>query len=299
MALKQLSDYQYSQLQKYYPFQSCYLKLKSGHYYHYIDQGPRQDEALLLVHGNPSWSFLYRHVIQKFQSQMRVIAMDHLGHGLSENDPDYQPSLAEHQQNLVQLIDHLQLKKVILVVHDWGGPIGLGACLQRKGLLKGLVVSNTAVFLSPNIPWRIWLCRLRFLNHLLVGRLNLFARAATVMATTKPLGRDLKYWYLYPYQRKDCREGVKKFILDIPLKSEDENYSLLDKLSKQVQSLKVPVLLLWGGKDFCFDQTFYQRFCEYFPSCEKHLFAHAGHFVWEDEKQQCLELLEKWLGRLG
>src|SRR5262245_9969418 len=122
-----------------YPFASHELAL-DGYRYHYVDEG--QGEPLLFVHGNPTWSFYWRNLIERYRGQFRAIAPDHMGCGLSEKPARYEYRLARHINNLKQLIERLDLKGITLVAHDWGGAIGLGAASQMPERFARLVLMN-------------------------------------------------------------------------------------------------------------------------------------------------------------
>ena len=129
-----------------YPFESNFLELEDGLKMHYIDEG--EGEVLLMLHGNPTWSFYYRNLIQSFQKKYRCIAPDHIGCGLSDKPQDYNYTLSTHIDNLEQLVNSLGLKDITLVMHDWGGSIGMGLAVRQPKLIKRLIIFNTAAFLS-------------------------------------------------------------------------------------------------------------------------------------------------------
>ena len=131
-----------------YPFASHTLPLGSWRY-HYLDEG--SGEPLLMVHGNPTWSFYWRNLILAFRDRYRVVAPDHMGCGWSDKPQAYPYCLSTHIANLVQLIEHLDLRAVTLLVHDWGGPIGLGAALRVPDRIARLVLFNTGAFASISL----------------------------------------------------------------------------------------------------------------------------------------------------
>ena len=165
-----------------YPFESKWLDANGGRY-HYVDQG--EGKVILMLHGNPTWSFFYRNLISHFSRKYRVIAPDHIGCGLSDKPQDWSYKLENHIENVLKLIDHLELKDINLVVHDWGGAIGFGCAVRRPELFKKLTVFNTAAFVSKDIPFRISICRLPGLGKLAVRGFNAFAGSATFMTTVK------------------------------------------------------------------------------------------------------------------
>ena len=148
-----------------YPFSSHFLQLDVPRY-HYVDEG--RGDVLLMVHGNPTWSFYWRDLITALRDRYRIVAPDHIGCGLSDKPADYPYSLARHTANLVQLIDRLQLDNMTLLGHDWGGAIGMGYAVRHPENIRRIVVLNTGAFRSNSIPFRIAVCGVPVLGDLLV-----------------------------------------------------------------------------------------------------------------------------------
>src|SRR5688572_20097475 len=136
-----------------YPFQSHWTDLPGGRM-HYLDEGPTRAKSVLFVHGNPTWSFHWRHLISALRAEYRCVAPDHLGCGLSDK-PTRFLHLNDHIDNLVALIERLESERVTLVAQDWGGAIGLGAMLRMSERLERIVLLNTGAFPPRYIPWRI------------------------------------------------------------------------------------------------------------------------------------------------
>ncbi len=270
-------------LRQLYPFASNTLTLKDGERLHYIDEG-EGDEAVLMVHGNPTWSFYYRNLVKELQSRFRCIVPDHIGCGLSSKPQTYRYELAQHVDNLSQLIETLSLKKIHLVLHDWGGAIGMGAAQAIPDKIGSIVVLNTAAFRSTNIPARIALCRTPALGSLIVRGLNGFAGPATTMAMSqRELTTDEKAGFLFPYDNWENRVAVNAFVKDIPLKANHPSYETLHKIENNLGLiLENPMLIEWGGKDFCFDHTFRTQWQMFFPKAKTTIHADAGHYVLED-----------------
>ena len=165
-----------------FPFQSRYLNI-SGNKLHYIDEG--EGPPVVLLHGNPTWSYYYRHLIRILSVHFRVIAVDHMGCGLSDKPARYSYTLDRHIENLTIVMDTLTIKTLSLVVHDWGGAIGFGFATRFTDRVEAAVVLNTAAFRSTRLPFRIRVCRWPLIGPLIVRGLNGFARPATVMAVKK------------------------------------------------------------------------------------------------------------------
>jgi haloalkane dehalogenase len=277
-----------------YPFESKFLDLRGVHY-HYLDEGT--GPPLLLVHGNPTWSFHWRNLILALRPCCRLIAVDHVGCGLSDKPLDYPYRLSQHVENLSRLVEHLDLINVTLVGHDWGGAIGLGAVLQDRDRFSRLVLLNTAAFRSRRIPWRIRICRTPLLGPLVVRGLNAFARAALSMAVCRHVQMTpaVRAGYLAPYDSWAHRVAIQRFIDDIPLSPRHTSYSTLSQIERGLAKLAhLPTTLIWGMRDWCFTPHFLDRFIEYFPNGDVHRIADAGHWVMEDACAQVVSIVERF-----
>lgn len=276
-----------------YPFQSNFLTLGKNNL-HYLDEG--KGPVMLMLHGNPTWSFYYRNLVLAFRGHFRCVVPDHLGCGLSDKPQDYEYNLENHIQNVIQLVKFLGLRDITLVVHDWGGAIGMGLATRYPELIKRVVVLNTAAFLSQNIPKRIAFCRAGKFGEFMVRAFNAFAWPATFMASRRSLPRQVKQAYLAPYDNWDHRVAVARFVQDIPLEKDHPSYATLADIERKLSWVTAPMLILWGGQDFCFDHLFFERWVELFPEAEAHWWAKAGHYVLEDEPRQVVEKMVKFIG---
>jgi haloalkane dehalogenase len=280
-----------------YPFASHFLKI-DGFKYHYLDEG--SGPPLLMVHGNPTWSFYWRKLVSTFRDRYRVVAVDHLGCGLSETPSEaaYPYTLESRIDNLQQLVERLELRNITLAAHDWGGAIGMGTALRMPERFSRFIFFNTAVFRSRRCPWRIRICRTPLLGRLAVQGGNLFARAALRMATEKPtrFPPQVRSGYLAPYDNWHRRTAIYRFVQDIPLHPSHPTYSTLEQIEKQLSNFRNhPMCLIWGMRDWCFSPHFLERFQEFFPEAEVHPIDDAGHYVVEDADQQIVPILESFL----
>ena len=263
-----------------YPFTPKTLAI-NGHNLSYLDEG--QGPAIVMLHGNPTWSFYYRNLVLALRSEFRVIVPDHMGCGLSEKPQDYPYTLATHIDNLTALIQQLGLRDFSLMVHDWGGAIGMGFAGRYPERIRSLVITNTAAFCSTRIPWRISLCRLPWLGAFLVRGLNGFAGPALTMAVTQKMPPDVARGYLLPYDSWRNRVAVHAFVRDIPLAPSHLSWPTLVGVEDGLPKLrKKPMLILWGGRDFCFNDWYYGEWLRRFPEARRHYFAEAGHYLLED-----------------
>jgi len=280
-----------------YRFTSHSLDL-DGHRYHYVDEG--QGETLLLVHGNPTWSFYWRNLIRALAPRYRLIAIDHMGCGLSDKPSGYRYRLEQHIENLSRLVERLDLRDVTLVAHDWGGPIGLGAALAAPERFARFVLMNTAAFRSREIPWRIRICRTPLLGRVAVQGLNAFARAALRMAVCHHdrMAAEVRAGFLAPYDEWSNREAIYRFVQDIPLSPGHPSYDTLKTIENGLPKLAShPWLLLWGMRDWCFTPRFLERFKHFVPAAEVVTFADAGHYVVEDAHERITPAIEDFLER--
>ena len=274
---------------------------REGLRYHYLDEG--EGEPVVMVHGNPSWSFYYRGLVEGLRSSYRTIVPDHIGCGLSDKPDDsrYDYTLESRIADLEALVEHLELDGgLTLVVHDWGGAIGLGYATRHPEKVARLVVLNTAAFHLPatkSFPWPLWLCRDTPVGAYLVRGLNAFCRGtARIGCTHRPLPRDVRDAYCAPYDSWEHRIAVLRFVQDIPLRPGDRSYDLVTRIQDELPRLAgVPTLIGWGMKDFVFDHHFLAEWVRRFPGAEVHRFAQAGHYVLEDEVEQIVPLVRAFL----
>lgn len=276
-----------------YPFRNNFLKI-NGHQLHYLDEGV--GEPVLMLHGNPTWSFYYRNLVLGLRDRFRCIVPDHMGCGLSDKPQDYTYRLQTHIDNLIRLIDHLGLEKFNLVLHDWGGAIGMGMIETRRERVGKIVVLNTAAFLSKRIPLSLRICRLPGIAALLVRGFNVFARGGVSMTVVKKMPPEVRAGYLWPYNGWKNRVAILRFVQDIPISPGHPTYPLLRKIDESLNALRdIPMLICWGGGDWCFNDTFLEEWRRRFPTADIHRFADAGHYVLEDAIKEIVPLVRRFL----
>jgi haloalkane dehalogenase len=276
-----------------YPFAQHWLDLPHGRM-HYLDEG--QGPAVLLLHGNPTWSFYYRRLIMALRERHRVIVPDHLGCGLSDKPQNYAYRLADHIDNLGQLVRHLGLAEADLVLHDWGGAIGMGLAVQRALHVRRIVVLNTAAFLSRHVPLRIAACKLPIVGDIAIRGLNAFAGMATRMAVECPLDPLVRGGYLLPYRSYHDRIANLRFVQDIPLYPSHPTWPVIDGIDRQLAMFRdTPMLIQWGGKDWCFSDHFLAGWMQRFPDAAVRRFDAAGHYVLEDAHEQIVPAVANFL----
>lgn len=276
-----------AQLRVLYPFTPRAFVTPSGPRMSFLDEGPRSDEAVLMLHGNPTWSFFYRDVVRGLSPTMRCIVPDHIGMGLSEKPPveKYSYTLAQRIADVEALIASLGIKRVHLVVHDWGGAIGFGVATRQPEMIGRIVILNTAAFVSDEIPARIGLCRAPLgLGKVIVRGLNGFAGPATWMAMhRRKLSHVEKQAFLFPYNSWANRVAVHQFVRDIPMENGHVSRATLAEIeSRLVLLAEKPKLILWGGRDFCFNPHFYERWRAIYPQAQAEFLGDVGHYVLDD-----------------
>jgi pimeloyl-ACP methyl ester carboxylesterase len=286
-----------------YPFEPHWLTLPSGHRMHYVDEGPRDAPVVLMLHGNPTWSFYWRRLISALRLSHRVIAPDHIGCGKSDKpgDDTYSYRLAQRVEDIEALVEQLGLQGITLAVHDWGGMIGMGWAHRHPDLVARLVVLNTAAFPMPStkrLPASLWLARDTKAGALLVRGFNAFARGATRLAVTRvKLPKEVRDGLCAPYDSWDHRRAVLRFVQDIPLEESDPSFSLVRDVGEHLHQFNDrPVLICWGDRDFVFDDHFLRVWKTALPDAEIHQFPDCGHYVLEDAPEEIEQLVLRFLG---
>ena len=273
-----------------------------GHRMHYVDEG--QGDPVLMVHGNPTWSFYYRNLIGQLSPSHRVIAPDHIGCGRSDkpNDRHYHYTLSSRVADLGTLVESLDLRDITLVVHDWGGMIGMAWAAQHPDRIARLGVMNTAAFPLPAdkaFPASLTLARTPGIGALLVRGANAFSRGAVrYCVTRRPMSKAVAAGYLEPYDSWAHRIAVHRFVQDIPLRESDLAYPIVKETGESLIRLAdKPMLICWGLKDFVFGRQFLDEWVRRFPTAVVHRFEDSGHYVLEDAGEEIIPLVRKFIAR--
>jgi haloalkane dehalogenase len=281
-------------LKKEYPFEAHVLKTAEGHRLHYVDEG--NGECVFMFHGNPTWSFYYRHLIRHLRENFRCIALDHIGCGLSDKPQRYSYCLDNHIASASALIEKIQPSAFHIIVHDWGCPIGMAIAELYTDRVKRIVITNGAAFASRHIPWQIALSKTVFPGTFLVKGWNIFARSATYCCVQKPLPEDIRKAYLFPYNSWANRVAIDAFIKDIPMRASHKTWKTLQAIERQLPTLEEKsILIAWGMKDFCFTETFFKKWQTIFPHAQTLPFPDAGHYLLEDAGHVLVENIQNFL----
>lgn len=277
---------------KLYPFKSHYLQIENQQL-HYIDEG--EGPILLFVHGTPSWSFDFRHLIKALSKSYRCIALDHIGFGLSDKPKDYPYSIDQHAKNLEKLIEHLKLEQFSLLLHDFGGPIGWEYALKYPEKIEKLVVMNSWLGSSkedPNFKKMEKILKSPILPFL-YKQLNFSARflLPQAFANKKLLTKDIRKHYRKPFGKASERIGPLAFA-----KSLLNDQDLFEQQNQQAQKLsKSPSLLIWGMADSFIGAHYLQQLQAALPHSKSVELEGVGHFPQEEAPEKVLDALNDFL----
>ena len=297
-----------------FPFQLRRLEVRPGIAMSYLDEGPRDGEVIVMLHGNPSWSFYWRHLVLGLRDPasgkgFRCIVPDHVGMGLSDKpddardaSPRYDYTLRSRVEDLTTLLGHLGITgPVTLAVHDWGGMIGMGWALRHLPQVRRLVILNTALFPLPaakRMPWQLSLGRDSRLGGWLIRRFNLFARGAARLGTMRRLPAAVRDAYTAPYDGWRNAISTLRFMQDIPLREGDPAWPLVEESGRRLHAFADrPVFVGWGLRDFVFDRHCLDEVTKALPRAEVHAFDDADHYVLEDKHDVLVPAIRAFLER--
>ena len=292
-----------------YDFASHRFQVRPGIRMHYLDEGPRDGEVVLALHGNPSWSYYWRHLVHGLRDRYRVIVPDHVGMGLSDKPDDdrdalprYDYTLQSRVEDVQALLEHLGIDGPLsLAVHDWGGMIGFGWALEHGPRVRRLVVLNTAAFPMPTgkpMPWQIALGRDYNIGELVIRGFNAFSAGASRQGVERKMPRDVRRAYVAPYDSWKNRISTVRFMQDIPLAEGDRAWPLVAASGQRLHEYADrPAFIGWGLKDFVFDRDFLDRFRGAWPQAEVQAFEDAGHYVLEDRHEVLVPAIRDFLDR--
>lgn len=284
-----------------YPFESHFETI-GGHQYHYVEEG--SGEPVLLLHGNPSWSFYYRELIQKLSPHFHCLAPDHIGCGLSDKPDDtaYHYTLEQRVKDLEIFLEKKGITQNIhLIVHDWGGIIGMAYAHRHPKSIKKIVLLNTAAFHLPEnkrFPLALWFFRNTWAGAFMIRAFNAFSGLATIEGVKRiRLPKTVREGLTAPYDSWKNRIATLRFVQDIPLKPEDPGYGLVTEMQNGLHQFRhTPTLIAWGMKDRVFDRHFLERWIEYLPEAKVYRFEDSGHYVLEDQQEAIGRLVLDFFG---
>jgi len=282
-----------------YPFHAAEIDL-DGLRLRYLDEG--SGDPVVMVHGNPTWSFYYRDLALALRGSCRAIVPDQIGCGRSDKPDDarYDYSLDRRARDLEALLDRLGIDGgITLVLHDWGGMIGMLFASRHPDRIQRLVILNTAAFHLPaakRLPWSLRLIRDTPLGPFLVRGLNAFCLGAARFCVRRRMPAEVRRGYLAPYDSWANRVAVLRFVQTIPLRPGDPGYDLVTEVQEGLHRFEgIPMLIGWGMRDFVFDRHFLAEWERRFPRAEVHRFEDAGHYVLEDAGDRIIPLVQNFL----
>lgn len=284
-----------------FPFTTRYAAV-GGQQMAYVDEG--SGAPVLLVHGNPTWSFYYRRLLASLPAAgLRAIAPDHIGMGRSAKPAarDYPHTLRRRVDDLTAFVDGLGLDgPVSVVAHDWGGAIALAWAVDHVEHLDRLVLLNTGAFPLPpgkTLPWSLRVARLPLVGDLAVRRLNAFSLGALALGSGRLwLGGEARRGLLAPYDSPEHRVAVHRFVKDIPLVPGDPAYDVLARTEQRLPLMAgVPTTICWGMKDPVFDAVVLDHLAALLPHADVHRYDDAGHYVLEDAADRIVPLVTRFL----
>lgn len=271
-----------------FPFDSHFIDLL-GNTIHYVDVG--EGPTMLMYHGNPTWSFLYRQVIGRLSRHYRCIAFDYPGFGLSTAASDNRLTIDEHIEVSAAFVDALGLDGITSFVQDWGGPIGLSVATRRPDLHSALVIGNTFAWPSERLSWAIASKTLGGpFGRILVDRFNVLARTVPNAHHRRKLEPKEARHYTAPFPTRSRRSGTRRFIAQVT-----GARTTLERLERELPRIShLPSLILWGTEDGFFGNDELERLSELFENRTVERLEGAGHFIQSDAPDDVCKAILAW-----
>jgi haloalkane dehalogenase len=281
-----------------WPFQPRFFGY-DGIRFHYVDEG--EGEPIVLLHGNPTWGYLYRKFIPPLSETNRCVVPDYMGFGKSDTPLDKPYTLARHIENFTAFALHLDLRDATLVMQDWGGPIGLGFAVENPDRIKRLVILNTWAFRIPaGVPLAplLELFRQPHVGEGMVQGLNLFVEGYLPAGIhDKERLNEIMPAYRAPFPDWNSRIGTLAFPRDIPVGDDHPSTPTMGHIEDNLGKLKVPTIIIWGMQDIAIPPPLVDRWQSIYPHAEAHRIETGNHFVQEDEPEQIVGLIQDFLER--
>jgi pimeloyl-ACP methyl ester carboxylesterase len=270
-----------------FPFEPRFVRAAAGVQLHYVEEGT--GDPVLMLHGNPTWSYLYRRFLPPLaEAGFRAIAVDHMGFGRSYRPPGHERyTMTTHVRNLVGFIRALDLRRLTLVMHDWGGPIGFGAVVQEPERISRLIVMNTGVGVFPSgtrLPFHDPF-RQRGLGEILALGANLFVEAMFGGMRPESATRVVADAYRAPFPDYYSRVPILAMVRDIPVGHEHPTAPYMKEVAEKMAALVRPTLVVWGMRDRAFPSALLDVWKGLYPHADVMELPEARHYLQEDEPE--------------
>ena len=276
-------------LEKHLPFRRNYMRVDSWHI-HYIDEG--EGETVMLFHACPMWSFSYRKLIASLSKKYRVIAPDLPGFGLSDKPEDFDYMLNSYIFLLEEFIQNLNLSRIHIVGHGWGGTIAMGYAVQHPGMIGSITMMNSIAFSHYSLPLRMVLCRVPFVGSFLTVYMKIME------SSYRKLPREIKRCYDIPMEGPNGKEPLLRFVQTIPSVPEaDTVQSILAIEAGLWMFRRTPVRIIWGQKDWLYNKNALRLWHKNLPNAEIYSLPGAGRYIQEDIPEELENLITEFLDK--
>jgi olefin beta-lactone synthetase len=270
----------------------------STYTWHVLETSPADPiGTIVCIHGNPTWSYLWRSFLTQFGDRYRVIAVDQLGMGYSQRtEPRRYATRVQDVSDVLHILD--VSGPVVLAAHDWGGAIAMGWAVANPSRVRAMVLTNTGIAVPAGTrgPALIRFAAATGVTDVACRRTSLFV-AGTALLSGRLMTKIARKAYLAPYRSASTRTAIKSFVADVPFSANHPSSDALADVASRLHTLNVPVLLAWGGRDPVFSDAFADDLASRFSQVDRHRFAKAGHLVVEEA--DVASAANTWLTNLG
>lgn len=275
-------------LEKLFPFKRNYFEML-GHRIHYVDEG--SGPVIVLFHACPMWSFSFRDLIGDLSKDHRVIAFDLPGFGLSGRPIDFDYSLNGFINLTEQFISHLKLKDMTLVLHGWGGTVGMGYAVEHPHQVKALIIMNSLGNSTYHPPLRLRLCRIPYIGMKLASIFKLLQTGRV-----KRQSKEVRQAYEFPYKDPAAMLAMQRFIYEIPTVPEADSVQRLLEIETGMWIFRsTPALILWATRDWLYPLRLLKSWRHFLPDAQVHKIPRAGRYIQEDAPQQLRVIIRSFI----